>query len=40
MLEPATLNFLYAAGCQVAGVLACVYLVALLLTRTFNGPQR
>jgi hypothetical protein len=40
MLEPATLTFLYAAGCQAAAVLIVVYLVALLFSRALARQGR
>ena len=40
MLEPATLNFLYASAFQVGAVLLFVYLVALLFSRALRRPNR
>ena len=40
MVEPATLNFMYAAGCQAAAVLVVVYLVALLFSRALTRQGR
>jgi hypothetical protein len=40
MLEPTPMTWIYAAGCQVAAVLAFVYAVALICSRALAGSSR